>query len=415
MKHTSPTRRFFLLCLFTAALIGSPVLLPGQTNLACSRMSVGQLSNLNGFIPFQGTNSLWNTDISSAQVDSNSDNIINSIGPSTTLHPDFGSGTYDGSSIGIPYQVVSGAQAKVAIMLGDYADESDPGPMPIPGNALIEGYPNPDDGDRHVLVLEKDGCWLYELYRAFPSGGFGWRADSSAVWDMSASQTRPYTWTSADAAGLPIFPGLARYDEVAAGAIKHALRFTVPVTQKAFVLPATHWASSHTDSKLPPMGTRLRLKANFDISGFSPNNQVILKALKKYGMILADNGSAIYISGAPDSRWDNDDLGALKGITASNFEVIAQGVVYTPDNVPTGPNPSIVSFTANPTQVHKGNPVTLSWSVTGAEYNVISPTIGPVRGASITFTPIQTTTYTLYSTNQYGRSTATVTVTVTVQ
>jgi len=411
MNRFSPAKTFLTFCLVTAALIGSQAL-SGQAIGPCARMSTGQLSNLNGFIPFQGTNSLWNTDISSAQVDPNSGNIINSIGPSTTLHPDFGSGLYQGSTIGIPYQVVSGAQAKVSILLGDYQDESDPGPMPIPGNALIEGYPNPGDGDRHLLVLEKDGCWLYELYHAYPTPFFSWRADSAAVWDMTMANTRPYTWTSADAAGLPIFPGLVRYDEVNAGAIRHALRFTVPVTQEAFVLPATHWASSHTDSKLPPMGTRLRLKANFDISHFSAHNQVILTALKKYGMVLADNGSGIYISGAPDSRWDNDDLSALKSITASNFDVVAQGVVYTPDNVPTGPNPSIASFTANPNTVHKGNPVTLSWSVTGAEYNIISPVIGPVRGTTITFIPTQTATYTLYSTNQYGRATAMVTVTV---
>jgi hypothetical protein len=406
------TKAFFAICWLTVTLSGSQQLLLGQAIGPCARMSVGQLGNLNGFVPFQGTNSLWNTDISSAQVDSNSDNIINSIGPSTTLHPDFGSGTYNGSTIGIPYQVVAGSQAKVPILLGDYGDESDPGPMPIPSNALIEGYPNPDDGDRHVLVLEKDGCWLYELYHAYATPFFSWRADSTAVWDMMAANTRPYTWTSADAAGLPVFAGLVRYDEVNAGAIKHAVRFTVPVTQKAFVLPATHWASNQTDSKLPPMGTRLRLKANFDISGFSAHNKVILTALKKYGMILADNGSGVYISGAPDDRWDNDDLGALKSTTASNFEVITQGVVYTPDNVPMGPNPSIASFTANPNNVHKGNPVTLNWSVTGAEYNIISPVLGPVRGTSITFIPTQTATYTLYSTNQYGRSTAMVMVTV---
>ncbi len=412
MDRISPIKPLLAFCLLSAALIQSQGLLFGQALGGCARMSTGQLSNLNGYIPFQGTDSLWNTDISSAQVDSNSSNIINSIGPSTTLHPDFGSGTYNGSSIGIPYQVVSGAQMKVSIVYGLYQDESDPGPMPIPTNALIEGYPNPGNGDRHVLVLDKDGCWLYELYHAYPTGTWNWRADSSVVWDMKAADTRPYTWTSADAAGLPIFPGLVRYDEVAAGAIQHALRFTVPVTQKAFVLPATHWASSRTDSSLPPMGTRLRLKANFDISAFSAHNQVILTALKKYGMILADNGSGIYISGAPDSRWDNDDLGALKSITASNFEVISQGVVYTPGNVPKGPNPSIASFTANPNQVHRGDPVTLSWSVSDAEYNLISPSIGPLRGTSITFTPTQTATYTLYSTNQYGRTTATVTVTV---
>ena len=206
MNRISSARPLLTFCWLTAALIALPGLLFGQTISTCAGMSVGQLSNLNGFVPFQGTNSLWNTDISSAQVDPNSGNIINSIGPNTTLHPDFGSGLYQGSSIGIPYQVVAGSQMKVPILLGHYGDESDPGPMPIPANALIEGYPNPDDGDRHVLVLEKDGCWLYELYHAYPTAGLSWRADSSAIWDMTSAQTRPYTWTSADAAGLPIFP-----------------------------------------------------------------------------------------------------------------------------------------------------------------------------------------------------------------
>src|SRR5271166_516256 len=203
----------------------------------CSGMTVGQLTSLNGFVPF-AANSLWNTDISSAPVDSNSANIINYIGSSVTLHPDFGAGTYGGQSIGIPYQVVSTSQPKVAVNLGAYADESDPGPMPIPYNALIEGYPNPGTGDRHVLVLDKDSCWLYELYNSHYSLRYlmrgGWSADSTAIWDMTIDPLRPYTWTSADAAGLPIFVGLVRYDEVAGGAIKHAVRFTVPVTRQAF-------------------------------------------------------------------------------------------------------------------------------------------------------------------------------------
>jgi hypothetical protein len=278
-------------------------------------MTVGQLTSLNGFVPFPA-DSLWNKDISSAMVDPNSDNIINFIGADVTLHPDFGSGTYAGQSIGIPYQVVAGSHPKVRILLGAYADESDRGHMPIPYNALIEGYPKPGNGDRHVLVLDKDNCWLYELYHGRRQTRPSWSADSTAVWDMTIDEQRPYTWTSADAAGLPIFPGLARYDEVAAGAINHALRFTVPVTRQAFTPPASHWASSNTSADAPPMGMRLRLKASFDISGFSPANQVILTTLKKYGMILADNGSAIYISGAPDHRWDNSDLGNLKTITA---------------------------------------------------------------------------------------------------
>ena len=378
----------------------------------CAGISVGQLSSLNGFVPFQGTGSLWNTDISGASVDPNSANIIAFIGSSVTLHPDFGAGTYNRQTIGIPYQVVAGSQAKVPIVYGLYPDESDPGPMPIPGNALIEGYPNPGTGDRHVLVIEKDGCWLYELYHAYRQKNGSWKADSSAVWDLTLDKGRPFTWTSADAAGLPILPGLARYDEVAAGAINHALRFTVPTTQQAFVAPASHWASSNTNSSAPPMGTRLRLKSTFDISGFSPANQVILTALKKYGMILADNGSGIFISGAPDNRWNNSDLSNLKSITAASFDVVQMGTVYTPANVPTGPVPTITSFAANPPSVTVGQAVTLSWGVSNSEYNIISPLVGAVRDSSVLTTPSKTTTYTLYSTNEYGRSTMTVTVTV---
>jgi hypothetical protein len=378
----------------------------------CSGMTVGQLTSLNGFVPFQAS-SLWNTDISSAPVASNSANIINYIGSTVTLHPDFGSGLYEGSSIGIPYQVVSGSQAKVNITLGAYPDESDPGPMPIPSNALIEGYPAPGDGDRHVLVLDKDNCWLYEMYNSQELSVTNWSADSTAIWDMTINEQRPFTWTSADAAGLPIFPGLVRYDEVAAGAINHAIRFTVPVTQQAFTAPATHWASSTTDPDAPPMGTRLRLQASFDISGFSQANQVILTALKKYGMILADNGSAIYISGAPNSGWNNDDLHNLSSLTGADFDVVTTGgPIYTESNAPTGANPAIGSFKASSTYIEKGRSVTLSWSTTGAIYNIISPTVGPTRSTSITVSPSSTTTYTLYSTNQYGRSTATVTVAV---
>lgn len=376
----------------------------------CGGMSLGQGASLNGFVPFLAT-SLWNTDIATAQVDANSANIINFIGSSVTLHPDFGAGTFHNQTLGIPYQVVSGTQAKVNITPGLYADESDPGPEPIPSNALIEGYPKPGTGDRHVLVLEKDGCWLYELFNASLKNG-KWSADSTDVWDMTINEQRPYTWTSADAAGLPVFAGLVRYDEVAAGAINHALRYTVPTSQRAFVLPATHWASTNTSSSAPPMGTRLRLKASFNISGYPADDRVILTALKKYGMILADNGSAIFMSGAPDNRWNNTNLNLLKNITASNFEVVQMGTIYTPSNVPTGPSPTISSFTANPSTVTAGSPVTLSWSVGNSTYNIISPQAGPVRGTSLIVVPSATTTYTLYSTNQYGRTTATATVTV---
>jgi hypothetical protein len=397
----------FALTLVALLLLSGSALSQAGT---CSGMTVGQLTSLNGFVPFQST-SLWNTDISSAPVDPNSANYINFIGSTVTLHPDFGAGTFHNQTIGIPYQVVAGTQAKVPVTLGLYFDESDPGPEPIPSNALIEGYPKPGNGDRHVLVLEKDGCWLYELFNAALSKG-KWSADATAIWDMTINDQRPYTWTSADAAGLPVFVGLARYDEVAAGAINHALRFTLPSSQRAFVLPATHWASTNTNTNAPPMGLRLRLKASFDISGYPADDQVILTALKKYGMILADNGSAIFISGAPDNRWNNTNLNLLKQITASSFEVVQTGTIYTPANVPTGASPTISSFTANPTTVSAGQPVTLSWSVANSTYNIIDPTAGPVRGTSIVVNPAATTTYTLYTTNQFGRTTATVTVTV---
>ena len=406
-------RRILLPLLMVELLFTSSGVLLAQSG-TCNGMSVGQGASLNGFVPFPSSN-LWNMDISAAPVDPNSDNIINFIGSTVTLHPDFGAGTFQRQTIGIPYQVVDTAtQAMVNVTLGLYADESDPGPMPIPSNALIEGYPKPGNGDRHVLTLDRRGCWLYELYHASQSRKGAWSADSSAIWDMTINEQRPYTWTSADAAGLPIFVGLARYDEVAAGAINHALRYTVPTTQRAFVAPASHWASTVTNPSAPPMGTRLRLKAAFDISGFPADDQVILTALKRYGMILADNGSAVFISGVPDDRWNNTDLNMLKTITASNFEVVQMGTIYTDANVPTGPSPTISSFTASATSVTSGTPVTLSWNESGAIYNIISPTVGPVRGASgsVTVFPTATTTYTLYATNQYGRTTQSVTVTV---
>jgi len=284
--------------------------------------------------------------------------------------------------------------------------------MPIPANAPIEGYPHPGNGDRHVLVLDRDNCWLYELYHSHELKSHNWNAGSGAVWNLLADETRPYTWTSADAAGLPIFPGLARYDEVAAGAINHALRFTLQYSQAAFTPPANHWAANSQSSLAAPMGMRVRLKASYDISGFPPQSKVILEALQQYGMIMADNGSSMFITGAPDDRWDNNDLAALKSVPASAFEVLLISPLYTQNNYPHGPNPTIASFTANPQIVSKGSPTTLSWSVSGEEYNIVSPQAGLVTGMSITLVPTKTTTYTLYSTNQYGRTTAKVRVTV---
>jgi hypothetical protein len=372
-------------------------------------MSPGQGGSLNGFVPFPADNP-WNQDISTASVDTNSAEIINFIGTGVGVHPDFGSGLYAGSIIGIPYLVVGSTQGPVSINLTDFADESDPGPMPIPVNAPIEGDPNPS-GDQHVLVLDNSNCWLYELYNASPSGT-SWSAASAAVWDLTADEQRPYTWTSADAAGLPIFPGLARYDEVAAGQIDHALRFTLQSSRAAFVPPASHWAANSTSASAAPMGMRLRLKASFDISGFSAPNQVILAALKKYGMIMADNGSSLYISGVPDDRWNNSDLHNLGGVTASDFEVVEMNAIYTAANIPTGSAPAIASFTASSQSVTAGAPVILNWTVTDASYLIVSPEIGAVRGTSVVVTPAQSTTYTLYATNAFGRTTATINITV---
>ncbi|MGA7624746.1 MAG: hypothetical protein WCA91_14325 [Candidatus Acidiferrales bacterium] len=378
---------------------------------ACNGISLGQGGSLNGFLPFPSDN-LWNQNVSNAPVDPNSAAIINLIGSADPVHPDFGSGEYQGSSIGIPYVVVGSQQSPAAINFTAYGEESDPGPMPVPANAPIEGYPNPGSGDRHVLVIDNSSCWLYELYSSYPQANGSWNAASAAVWDLKANEQRPLTWTSADAAGLPIFAGLARYDEVASGQINHALRFTLQSSRAAFVPPASHWAATSTNLNAAPMGMRLRLKASVDISQFSATNQVILKALQQYGMIMADNGSNMFISGAPDDRWNNDDLHNLDQVTASDFEVVEMNPIYTQSNLPTGPTPEIASFTASATTVPAGTPVTLTWKVTGASYYDLTPQIGALRGTSVSVTPSQTTTYTLNATNEFGRTTAEVTVTV---
>ena len=245
------------------------------------------------------------------------------------MHPDFGT-VWNDAPIGIPYIVVSGKEKKTSVSF-DYSDESDNVPYPISKNPPIEGGPQ-SAGDRHVLVIDRDNLMLYELYAAYPNPDGSWKAGSGAVFNLSSNILRPARWTSADAAGLPIFPGLVRYDEVALGGeIRHAIRFTLPKTRRAFVCPARHYASTLTDKKYPPMGARFRLKANYDITGFSPNEQVILKALKKYGMILADNGSPMFISGAPDARWNDEELGTLKKVKTSDFEVVSMPKATGPD------------------------------------------------------------------------------------
>ena len=271
----------------------------------------------------------WNADISQAPVDPASATLIASCGATARLHPDFGT-VWNGAPNGIPFVVVSGTQGKVPVSFY-YGDESDPGPYPIPADAPVEGGPN-GAGDRHVLVIDRDAWKLYEVFDAHPEdGGRRWRAGSGAVFDLASNSLRPAGWTSADAAGLPIFPGLVRYEEaVEKGVIAHALRFTCPRTRRAYLPPARHWASSSTDPALPPMGMRIRLKASVDIASYPAEVRVILTALRRHGAFLADNGSAFYLSGAPDSRWSDERLAAIKAIRGSDFEVVRMEGVVTP-------------------------------------------------------------------------------------
>src|SRR5664280_1455958 len=270
--------------------------------------------------PIFPVSNVWNTRIDLLPIDPRSADYINAIGPGTGLHPDFGSGTWDGGPIGIPYAIVPGGQPPLPVTF-DYAGESDPGPYPIPPDPPIEGGPG-SGGDRHVLMVDAGNCVLYELYAAYPQPDGSWHAGSGAVFDLRGNALRPAGWTSADAAGLPILPGLVRYDEVAAGRIDHALRFTVESTRRAFIYPARHFASDQTDPNLPPMGLRVRLRADFNTSGYPRQVRVILTALKHYGMIVADNGSSWYISGAPDRRWNDDTLHSIGGVTGTDFEVV---------------------------------------------------------------------------------------------
>jgi hypothetical protein len=275
-------------------------------------------------------NNIWNTPVDSLPVATNSDQMIASIGPDTGLHPDFGSGTWDGAKIGIPITLVNAGQQLVDVVF-DYASESDPGPYPIPPDAAVEGAPN--DGDRHVLILDQDACMLYEVFYAWKQPDNSWEAGSGAVFDLSSNALRPDTWTSADAAGLPILPGLVRYEEAASGTIDHALRFTVAQSRNQYVWPARHQASSLTGSQYPPLGQRFRLKADVDISGYSSIVQTILQAMKTYGIILADNGSDWYISGEPNENWDNDVLRELRNIKGSDFEAVdVSSLMIDPDS-----------------------------------------------------------------------------------
>lgn len=288
---------------------------------------LGPGASLQGRRPFPSDNP-WNRDVSGDPVDPNSAALIASCGADRGLHPDFGT-VWNGAPNGIPYVVVPGGQQRVPVTF-DYADESDPGPYPVPADAPVEGGSN-GTGDRHVIVIDRDNWKLYELFDAHPvDGGARWRAGSGAVFDLASNALRPAGWTSADAAGLPIFPGLVRYDEVMEQKeIRHALRFTCPVTRRAYVHPARHFASTRTDANLPPMGMRVRLRADFDVRGYPAGVQVILQAMKTYGMLLADNGSGWYVSGAPDPRWNDEQLATLRTVRGRDFEVVRIGTIFT--------------------------------------------------------------------------------------
>jgi hypothetical protein len=266
------------------------------------------------------SSNVWHADVTRSPVQAGSAAYVGSMGTGTGLKADFGAGTWNGGPIGIPITYVPGSQAKVPVSF-DYAEDSDRGPYPVPRDAIVEGGRNAG-GDRHVLVVDTGACRLYELWDSHPAADGSWHAGSGAVFDLRGNRLRPAGLTSADAAGLPIVPGLVRYEEVAAGRIDHAIRITVPRTQKRYVWPARHFASSSTDAALPPMGLRLRLKPGVDITRLPAQARVIAQAMKTYGVIVADNGSAWYVSGAPDDRWNNDALRTLAGIHGGDFEAV---------------------------------------------------------------------------------------------
>jgi hypothetical protein len=367
--YRSPTpyasRRFFFQLLLAFLVIISP------------QRAFAQSSNCSIF----PSDNVWNTPIDTLPVHASSGTYINAIGATNSLHPDFGT-VWNGAPNGIPYMIVPSTQPLVPVVYTAYGSESDPGPMPIPANAPVEGGPN-GAGDRHVLVVQLGTCKLYELFYAFPQPDGSWRAASGAVWNLGSHTLRRDAWTSADAAGLPMFPGLVRYDEVQSGAINHALRFTVSKTQAAHLWPARHHTSQQ-GTQYPPMGLRFRLKASFNISSFSPTNQVILRALKKYGMFVSDNGSSWYLSGAPDPRWNDDDLHNLHRVKGSDFEAVNEAGLQialdsgqarqnsvTPPPCTTSPTPPVLNTPLANATLSVG-PVPIDWADTACatSYNV---------------------------------------------
>jgi hypothetical protein len=300
-------------------LIGAGALAIVASALASSQYPLGR--GTGGCRVFPAT-SPWHEDVSSLPVSPLSAQYIAAIGANLDLHPDFG----HERSYGIPYAVVPADQPKVPIHFTAYGDQSDPGPYPIPPGAPVEGGHNAS-GDRHVLVLQRGSCMLYELYDAHPNPNGSWDAGSGAVFNLRSTKLRPDGWTSADAAGLSIFAGLIRYDEIKRGYIDHAIRFTAPVTQAGFIHPATHFASSSSNPDLPPMGLRLRLEASYPIASFPRTDRIILQAMKTYGLILADNGSPWFFQGATDPRWNDSVLDALKSVPGSAFQVVQTGPI----------------------------------------------------------------------------------------
>lgn len=311
-------RKFFLAAALTS--ITTACLANGAPSVASVLEKGPHIEEL--LCPIFPEDNIWNARVDSLPISSSSNDYVEVIGADIPAHPDFGSGTWDGGPIGIPFVLVPGSQPMVTVKFVDYSDESDPGPYPIPGDAPVEGGLD-SDGDRHVIVLQKESCILYELFNAFPQDDGSWEASSGARYSLRSNVLRTEGWTSADAAGLPILPGLVRYEEVEAGRIDHALRFTAPQTRREYVWPARHFASDLTGQQYPPMGQRFRLRANFNISGYSSDVQVILRAMKEYGIVLADNGSPWFISGVPDERWDNDVLvQEFQRLHGSDFEAV---------------------------------------------------------------------------------------------
>ncbi len=402
------------LLLATVAYCGAAQTAPSS----CSDMSLGVNGSFNGFVP--SSKDAWHQDVTNAPVDPLSANIIatdtNGL-KGYSLHPDFG------TIYGIPYAVVDSAStASVPVNMTLYGGDSDVTPYPItPANPVEGGLADcpfdaattPDGKDHHLIAVDRNQCVAYELWRASYCEG-KWSAANGAIWDLTKTEQRPFGLTSADAAGLSVLSGLIRYDEIVAGNINHAIRFTMRYTKNnqnggLFTAPATH-ASGTNWGNNNIIGMRIRLRADFDISHFSQTNQIILKAMKQYGMILADNGSSLYFQGTQDARWNDDDLNNLKSVPSAAFDVVKMDAPYDANNAPSGSAPTINSFTASAPQINLGASVTLTPNVSNASYNYID-VAGFARGP-VTVTPTQTTTYTLVSRNAYGTSTASVTVKV---